>query len=119
MIFILTKVNSIYGDVSREGLLATGALLLGAGGENFQKHFKMSNDYLGFAGLLGPEVIIVIIVSMCNLGYLFLDKVDALPSLEKVARAFDKVTLLPIVFNSICPNALEVTVMNEQKSYYM
>ena len=53
MIFILTKVNSIYGDVSREGLLATGALLLGAGGENCQKHFKMSNDYLGFAGLLG------------------------------------------------------------------
>ena len=55
MIFILTKVNSIYGDVSREGLLATGALLLGAGGENFQKHFKMSNDYLGFAGLLGAR----------------------------------------------------------------
>ena len=31
---IISKVNSIYGDVSREGLLATGALLLGAGGDH-------------------------------------------------------------------------------------
>ena len=31
--------------------------------------------------------------SIINLGYLFLDKVDALPSMEKVAKALDKVTL--------------------------
>ena len=32
-------------------------------------------------------------VILILIGYLFLDKVDALPSLEKVAKALDKVTL--------------------------
>ena len=35
---ITLQVNSIYGDVSREGLLATGALLLGAGGDGCRQH---------------------------------------------------------------------------------
>ena len=39
---MITKVNSIYGDMSREGLLATGALLLGAGGDNL--NIKMDNQ---------------------------------------------------------------------------
>ena len=29
----MAKVNSLYGDVSRDGLWATGVLLLGAGGD--------------------------------------------------------------------------------------
>ena len=32
--------------------------------------------------------------SIIKLGYLFLDKVDALPSMEKVAKALDKVTFI-------------------------
>ena len=37
MLCIMTKVNSLYGDVSRDGLWATGVLLLGAGGDG-DKH---------------------------------------------------------------------------------
>ena len=33
----MAKVNSLYGDVSRDGLWATGVLLLGAGGDG-DKH---------------------------------------------------------------------------------
>ena len=33
IMLIITKVNSLYGDVSRDGLWATGVLLLGAGGD--------------------------------------------------------------------------------------
>ena len=34
------------------------------------------------------------ILTKDNLGYLFLDKVDALPSMEKIAKALDKVNLV-------------------------
>ena len=49
-------------------------------------------------------------MSKYHLGYLFLDKVDALPSMEKVAKALDKVTFLmrlfiSKVFNSIGADA--------------
>ena len=36
-------------------------------------------------------------VILILIGYLFLDKVDALPSLEKVAKALDKVTLFFVI----------------------
>ena len=51
---ITPQVNSIYGDVSREGLLATGALLLGAGGDGCReyKDTKMSNYHLVFVWIV-------------------------------------------------------------------
>ena len=33
------------------------------------------------------------ILTKVDLGYLFLDKVDALPSMEKIAKALDKVNI--------------------------
>ena len=55
-------------------------------------------------------------MSKYNLGYLFLDKVDALPSMEKVAKALDKVTLLMKLFISIVLVPMQFMVMNENIS---
>ena len=53
------KVNSIYGDVSREGLLATGALLLGAGGDIMDMSYgdimNMSNGDIMSNGGVKPS----------------------------------------------------------------
>ena len=47
-------------------------------------------------------------MSKYHLGYLFLDKVDALPSMEKVAKALDKVTFLMRLFISKVFNSIGV-----------
>ena len=78
----MAKVNSLYGDVSRDGLWATGVLLLGAGGDADKHQLVISVISIFWQKTLKVD-----------LGYLFLDKVDALPSMEKIAKALDKVNI--------------------------
>ena len=72
--------------------------LLGARGDDCHRSYKKSKYHLGLAGFLVARDDNCdhhsIKISKYNLGYLFLDKVDALPSMEKVAKALDKVTFL-------------------------
>ena len=42
----MAKVNSLYGDVSRDGLWATGILLLGAGGDADKHQLVISVNML-------------------------------------------------------------------------
>ena len=52
-------------------------------------------------------------VILILIGYLFLDKVDALPSLEKVAKALDKVTLFFCYFDKV--NRIFVIFNNDRR----